>query len=142
MHPANEDYEISTEKGRLDVAFIHGQLAASYWASDRSRADVEESIRQSLCFGAYEKEGGRQVAFARVVTDGVTFSWLCDVVVDLEVRGQGLGKLLMESVVGHPDLGRTNITLATRDAHGLYEKYGFKRFEAMRLKSELNIFRP
>jgi GNAT superfamily N-acetyltransferase len=138
MKPGTEDHEISTDRGRLDLDFIHGQLAASYWAGDRTREAVAESLERSLCFGIYEKEGGRQVAFARVVTDYVTFSWVCDVVVDEEARGQGLGKLLMESVVGHPRLGGTHLTLATRDAHGLYEQYGFVRFEAMRLKSEHN----
>jgi GNAT superfamily N-acetyltransferase len=141
MNPVSEDFEVSTEKDRLDLDFIHGQLAVSYWASSRPRTVTEESIRNSLCFGIFEKEGGRQVAFARVVTDRATFSWVCDVVVDAEARGQGLGKLLMESVVGHPDLARTTMTLATKDAHGLYERYGFQRFEAMRLKADQNTRR-
>jgi GNAT superfamily N-acetyltransferase len=123
---------VSTDAGLLDVDFICAALAGSYWARDRPRHVVEQSIRNSLCFGLYEKQGGRQVGFARVVTDGATFSWLCDVVIDGSRRGMGLGKFLMSFVVAHPQVGGTVCLLGTRDAHGLYEKFGFARSEQMR----------
>lgn len=128
----NERYEVSMDPARLDLDFISRMLATSYWAAERPRAKIEASIRASLCFGAYERTSGRQVGFARIVTDGATFSWLCDVIVDETKRGSGVGKLLMGTVVAHPTVRSAPCLLATRDAHGLYEKFGFTRSEAMR----------
>jgi len=86
------------------------------------------SIENSLCFGAYC--GSKQVAFARVVTDGCTFSYLCDVFVDEEYRGKGISKALMAYVMDHPDLqSYRRFTLATKDAHELYRKFGFRDAE-------------
>jgi GNAT superfamily N-acetyltransferase len=116
--------EISTDRARLDIAYIHRYLSEEcYWALDRSRAIVEKSIVNSLCFGVYA--GERQIGFARVVTDYATFAWLCDVFIDAAYRGQGLGKRLVEAVVAHPELqGMRNFILATRDAHELYRRHG------------------
>ena len=75
----------------------------------------------------YAGDSGAQVAFARVVTDGATFGWLCDVIVDPAVRGDGVGKALLAAVVEDLEpLGLRRTVLATADAHGLYEKYGFR----------------
>ena len=117
--------EISTDKERLDVAMIHAFLAKdSYWVPGISRSDVEKSIRHSLCFGAYIT--GRQIGFARIVTDYVRFAHLMDVFVLPEFRGRGISKSLMENILSHPDL-RTiaRYTLGTQDAHGLYAQFGF-----------------
>ena len=117
------EIEISNDNNRLDVSMIHAFLAnESYWVPGISRQSVEKSIEHSLCFGAYS--GGRQVAFARVVTDYVRFAHLLDVFVLQEFRGHGLGKLLMNRILSHPEL-RTIIrfTLGTQDAHGLYAQY-------------------
>jgi GNAT superfamily N-acetyltransferase len=132
MAPETDRYVVSTDPGRIDADFVSCALADSYWAQGRTRATVEKSIRNSLCFGVYESASGRQLAFARVVTDGATFSWICDVIVDKDCRGRGLGKMLMESVANHPVVSGTMCLLATRDAHGLYERHGFVRAEAMR----------
>jgi GNAT superfamily N-acetyltransferase len=132
MPPETGRYVVSTDPARIDVAFVCSALAGSYWAQGRPREVVEESIRSSLCFGAYEASSGRQLGFARVVTDGATFSWICDVIVDKDSRGRGIGKMLIESVANHPVVARTMCLLATRDAHGLYERHGFVRMEAMR----------
>jgi GNAT superfamily N-acetyltransferase len=132
MPPPTRKYLVSTAPGLLDLDFICAALRGSYWAGNRTRAVVRKSIRNSLCFGIYERRGARQVAFARVVTDGATFSWLCDVVVDEKERGKGLGKLLLSSMLAHPRVRHTRCVLGTRDAHGLYEKFGFVRFEMMR----------
>jgi GNAT superfamily N-acetyltransferase len=118
----------------LDLDFVCRALRATYWAGSRPRSVIAKSVRDSLCFGIYEKRGKRQVAFARVVTDGCTFSWVCDVVVDEKERGKGLGKLLMSSIVAHPRVRKTRSILVTRDAHGLYQKFGFSRMEMMTRK--------
>jgi ribA/ribD-fused uncharacterized protein len=117
-------FTISTERARLDVAAIHNYLAnRSYWAQGRSLEVVRRSIEHSLCFGVYD--GEQQVGFARVVTDYATFAWLCDVFVLDSHRGLGLGKWLIECVVGHAELqGLKHFILATRDAHELYRRYG------------------
>ncbi len=131
MPPANGRYLVSTAPGRLDLDFVCAALAGSYWAGSRPRAVIRRSLRNSLCFGIYERRGGRQVAFARVVTDRATFSWICDVIVDEGLRGRGLGKLLMSAVCAHPLVRGTLCILGPRDAHGLYEKFGFARNELM-----------
>ena len=97
-----ETYLISTAPALLNLDFVCAALAQSYWAQKRTRPAIEESIRNSLCFGLYEKKSKRQVGFARIVTDSATVSWLCDVFVDEGERGKGLGKLLMAHVVAHP----------------------------------------
>jgi GNAT superfamily N-acetyltransferase len=132
MKPEHGDYTISTSKDRIDLDFVCKALAGSYWASDRPRSAIEESIRASICFGAYDRRDNSQVGFARVVSDGATVSWLCDVVVSEAHRRKGLGKLLVSAALAHPPLNGTTFFLGTRDAHGLYEKYGFVRSEMMR----------
>jgi GNAT superfamily N-acetyltransferase len=117
-------YAISTDRARLDVDAIHAYLSErSYWAEGRPRELVERSIENSLCFGVYDGEA--QAGFARVVTDYALFAWLCDVFILEDYRGRGLGKWLVESVVGHPVLANIRrIYLATFDAHELYRRYG------------------
>jgi GNAT superfamily N-acetyltransferase len=118
-------FEISTERARLDIRLIHEELSErSYWAQGRALSSVARSIEHSLPFGVYTQ--GRQVGFARVVTDYATFAWLADVFVLAEFRGQGLGKWLLEVIVTHPELqGLRRWVLATKDAHELYRRYGF-----------------
>jgi GNAT superfamily N-acetyltransferase len=116
---------ISTDKGRLDIGYIHAYLSEqSYWARGRSLAKVEKSIEHSLCFGVYC--GGRQIGFARVMTDYTLFAWLADVFVDEAWRGHGIGKRLIETVVNHPELSEVRrFVLTTSDAHDLYRRFGF-----------------
>ncbi len=117
--------EVSTDKDRLDIGMIHQFLStAAYWSRGIPRATVEQAIAGSLCFGGYLDE--RQVAFARVVTDGATFGYLADVFVLPEYRGHGYSKALMTVLMAHPRLqGLRRISLATSDAHGLYAGFGF-----------------
>jgi GNAT superfamily N-acetyltransferase len=121
-----DDYEISADAGRLDVAVIHKFLAEeSYWSRGIPRSTVERSIANSLCFGVYQ--GAAQVGFARVVTDRSTFALLADVFILEAHRGKGLSKALMRRVVEHEDLqGLRRFLLLTSDAHGLYSQFGFK----------------
>lgn len=117
-------YRISTDANAMDVDAIHAYLTTSYWAEGIPRDLVAKAIAGSLCFGIFHDD--RQVAFARVITDRATFAYLCDVYVLEDHRHRGLASWLMEAVVAHPDLqGLRRLVLATRDAHGLYQKFGF-----------------
>ena len=125
-HEKTEDGLLfSTDRGRLDIDAIHAFLSTeSYWVPGIRREFVERAIETSLCFAIYD--GARQLAFARVITDGAGFAWLADVFVVAGERGRKLGERLIEFVLAHPDLQRIRrFMLATRDAHGLYAKYGF-----------------
>ena len=117
-------YTISTDRKRLDLDVIHAFLTTSYWAEGRSRERVARSIELSLPFGLYH--GDAQVGFARVVTDDVVMAFLADVFVLPAHRGQGLGVWLVETVTSLPALRSIRRwLLGTRDAHGLYRRFGF-----------------
>jgi N-acetylglutamate synthase-like GNAT family acetyltransferase len=119
-----DDYLISSDPARLDVGVIHGFLRESYWAEGIPRDVVERAIQNSLCFGVYCRD--QQIAFARVVSDYATFAYLADVFVLAPWRGHGISKALMAEIVRHPDLQRLRRwLLGTKDAHGLYQRYGF-----------------
>ena len=119
-------YEISADAERLDVPLIHRWLTeSSYWAAGIPRDIVDRAIANSLNFGVYHHSDG-QVGFARVISDRATFAYLADVFVLDAHRGKGLSKRLMAAVLAHPELqGLRRWTLATRDAHTLYEQFGF-----------------
>jgi len=118
-------FSISTDPERLDVDVIWAWLRESYWSPGIPRAAVERGIRNSIPFGIYE--GPRQVGFARVITDRASFAYLADVFVEPGARGRGLSSWLMEVIAAHPDLqSLRRFLLATRDAHGLYAKHGFR----------------
>jgi GNAT superfamily N-acetyltransferase len=122
----DDGHEIDTDPDRLDQAQVHRWLATdAYWALGRAEAAMATAIANSRCYGVYDP-AGRQVGFARVVTDGATHAWLCDVYIDRTARGAGLGTWLAASVVA--DLQRRGIpriVLATADAHEVYRKAGF-----------------
>ena len=122
---ARDEYSISCDTSKLDLAVVHGFLSTSYWSLGLPREVLHRAIEGSLCFGLYR--GDSQVGFARVITDKATFAYLCDVFVLEAYRGKGLGRWLMEAIVSHPDLqGLRRFVLVTRDAHGLYEPFGFR----------------
>jgi len=117
--------EVSDDPKRLDLDVIHGYLTRSYWSPGIPRETVARAIANSLCFGVYADDGA-QVGFARLITDRATYAYLADVFVLEDHRGKGLSKLLMETIVAHPEVqGLRRWTLATRDAHALYARYGF-----------------
>ena len=121
---------LSTDPDELDLDWLVPALSErAYWALGRPRAIVEASIRGSLCFGAYEADGGRQVGFARVVTDEATYGWVCDVFVDEAARGRGVGQALMTAIVTEPRLATCRLVLSTRTAAGLYARFGFVPLE-------------
>ncbi|HEY0429633.1 MAG TPA: GNAT family N-acetyltransferase [Pyrinomonadaceae bacterium] len=125
MEWQNDEFTISTERNRLQIDVIQRYLAEeSYWARERTREQTITAIKNSLPFGVYK--GENQIGFARVVTDFATFAYLGDVFVLEDFRGKGLSKWLMETILSHPDLQNfRRWILATRDAHTLYEKFGF-----------------
>ncbi|MGA2758736.1 MAG: GNAT family N-acetyltransferase [Candidatus Cybelea sp.] len=121
-----DGFFISTDPARLDLDAIERLLGSAYWASQRSRAATDVAVKNSLCFGLYEARSGRQIGMSRVVTDYSTFAWLCDVIIEEEHRGKGLGTWMIEAVLADPrviHVGRW--ILATSDAHRLYERFGF-----------------
>lgn len=122
---AEKEFEISTDKSRLDLDVIYRFLSEeSYWANKRSLEQTKTAIENSICFGVYHD--GRQIGFARVISDKATFAYIGDVFILDEFRGGGLSKRLMQTMLEHPELqGLRRWVLATKDAHGLYEQFGF-----------------
>jgi GNAT superfamily N-acetyltransferase len=118
-------YEVSTDAARLDVSAIHAFLAATYWSPGIPLTTVERAIKNSVCVGAYLH--AQQVGFARMVTDKATFAYLADVYVLEQHRGNGLSKRMLQDLLQMQELqGLGRMMLATRDAHALYERFGFK----------------
>lgn len=118
-------YQVSTDPARFDVDRIHTFLRSTYWAANMPRRVLEKAIRHALCFGVFAER--EQVAFARVITDYATFAYLSDIFVVPEHRGCGVSKLLMQSILAHPELqGLRRFLLATKDAHRLYAQFGFQ----------------
>jgi GNAT superfamily N-acetyltransferase len=116
--------EVSTDKSRLDVPFIQDFLKDIYWAAGRTMAEVQTTIDASVCFGIYLD--GKQIGFARVITDYVVFAYLMDVFITPSHRGKGYSSMLIEAMMEEPQLQHVKIwRLATSDAHFLYEKFGF-----------------
>jgi GNAT superfamily N-acetyltransferase len=115
----------SFDPARLDLDVIHGFLTTSYWSKGIPRDTVARAIAGSMCIGAYDADG-RQVGFARLVTDRATFAWLADVFVLEGGRGQGIGRAMVQAFMDHPELqGLRRWALVTLDAHGVYRKLGW-----------------
>ncbi len=131
---------VSTDNSMLDINMIHhflGQL--SYWGKNISLQTVKPSIENSLCFGVYQQH--KQVGFARVITNFATFAYLCDVFILPDYRKKGLSKWLIQNIRNHPNLQKLRrLVLATADAHGLYEQFGFSRMKNQ--DRWMEIFQP
>jgi GNAT superfamily N-acetyltransferase len=133
------DYEISTDPARIDMAMVHEFLTNSYWAKGIPAETVRLSIEKSIPFGVYH--GQQLVGFARIISDLATFAYLADVFILPSHRRRGLSLWLMECIVSHPDLqGLRRWMLATKDAHGLYAKFGFAPVKSP--ESWMEIHRP
>ncbi|MFZ5352160.1 MAG: GNAT family N-acetyltransferase [Bacillota bacterium] len=123
-----DGYLISTDKSKLKKDIVCEMIQNTYWASEREKATIIKSIENSLCYGIYD--GSIQIAFARVITDYATYAYLCDVIINEAYRGKGIGKWLMECVINNPETSDVKKwRLVTKDAHGLYSRYGFKPLE-------------
>lgn len=130
MQWTKDEFTLTDELNRVDINEVCDMLSKTYWADKTPREKITKSINNSLCFSVFHENA--QVAFARVVTDETLFSWIADVIVDEQYRGRGIGKWMMETITNHEKIKHTKQVLATRDAHGLYEQYGFKKSELMR----------
>ena len=120
------DYKISDDKSLISLDKVCELLSKSYWAAQRPKEKNELAIKNSVCYGVYYK--AEQIGYARLVTDFCTVYWLCDVIIDETFRGKGLGKKLIECIVESDEFKDKCGILGTKDAHGLYEKYGFKKY--------------
>jgi GNAT superfamily N-acetyltransferase len=121
-----EGFTLSNDLEEMNLDMVHDFLSHSYWAKGIPFETLKRALENSLCFGIFS-HSNEQVAFARAVTDYATYAYLADVFVLEEYRGKGISKWLMQSVLEHPQLqGFRRITLATQDAHALYEQFGFK----------------
>ena len=123
------DFCISTDKSKLNIEVIHDYLSnESYWCKNVPFEKVKRSIEHSLNFGLYYKD--KQAGFARIVSDFTTVAYLGDVFILPGYRGLGHSKWMMETIMSHPDLqGLRRWILLTRDAHGLYKKFGWTEIE-------------
>jgi GNAT superfamily N-acetyltransferase len=139
------NFFISTDASKINIEAVHHYLCnESYWAKNIPLNIVQKSIQGSLCFGVYKKENETaftQVGFARIITDKATFAYLADVFIIEKYRGMGLSKWLMQEIMGHEELqGLRGWMLGTKDAHGLYEQFGFKRLENSERIMRLSAF--
>ena len=132
------NYYISKDSTKIPVSQLAELLHKTYWAENRPVEAMEQSIRHSLCYGAYDPEDGKLIGFARVITDYATTYYLCDVVVEEAHRGKGIGKALLTEIVSDPRLCGLKALLLTRDAHGFYQRFGFRE-EPGRLMMKSNL---
>ncbi|CAE6873820.1 GNAT family N-acetyltransferase [Paraburkholderia domus] len=125
-----DDLTISSNKTDLDIEMVYAFLSQeTAGAQNMPRETFDRAIEGSLCFGAYIE--GKQIAFARLITDHATFAYLCDVFVLPAYRGKGYASALMKHVFASPSLtGLRRIVLVTTDAHHVYKPHGFKELVA------------
>ena len=128
-----DNFIISTEKKHVDIDTIHDMLGRSYWAKGRSRAEVERSVANSLCFSLLKDE--EQIGFARVLTDAMAYAIILDMIIRKDIRGQGLGKWLMNCICDHPEVAHLRQVLWTGDADDFYRKAGFEEMSKLKFMS-------
>lgn len=135
MEWQNGDIYLTDDSEAVDIDFVESMLRTSYWAADRPRAVIKASVKNSVSFSMfYNKE---QIGFARVVSDAVTFAWIGDVIIAPNFRRRGLGKWMMQCILEHPSIRVAGQQLLkTKDAHGLYQRFGFEQSDCMTRKNE------
>jgi N-acetylglutamate synthase-like GNAT family acetyltransferase len=120
------DFYISTDKGKLNKQKIHEEVSSTYWGKGRTWEETQMTIEKSICFGMFDKND-KQIAYARMMTDGLVFAYIMDVIVFDPYKGKGLGKKLVQHILDRPDVKKVNtVALKTMDAHSFYEALGFK----------------
>ncbi len=129
MEWTKDEFVLTDDSRRLDLERTFTLLQGTYWGVRRPREVVTRMIEHSLCLVLLR--GDIQVGFGRAVTDYTVFSWIADIVIEPQCRSGGLGKWMMECIVAHPAIRHTQMVLQTRDAHALYEKYGFTSSPAL-----------
>lgn len=133
MKIEKNNYFITDNTKKLDIEFVTNILQTTYWAKDRSKDTIKKAIEHSINFSMFKET--KQIGFARVVTDFTTFGYLADVIIDEQYRNQGLGKWLIETIISDERWKNLSLILATKDAHKLYEKYGFENTTRLMKKS-------
>lgn len=122
------EFLITTDPDKVNIDAVNDLLSRSYWSDKRNKEIIEKSIKNSLCFSLYHKD--KQIGFARVVTDYITFGYVRDVFIHEEYRSKGLGKWLIECVVSHPEMKNIErLMLATKDAQEFYKYKGFSQLQ-------------
>ena len=119
-------YSIKSGREAMQIDEIKRLLEQTYWADKREIGVVKKSIEHSLCYGAFLNENGKQIGFSRVITDYATTYYICDVIVDEQYRGQGVGKAMLDAIHDNKEVSSLRGILLTRDAHDFYRRYGFK----------------
>ncbi|MBR9854622.1 MAG: GNAT family N-acetyltransferase [Algicola sp.] len=121
------EFQISTDKNKLDIKKVHQEITSTYWGKGRTWEETLMTIGKSICFGMYSKED-EQIAYARMMTDGLVFAYIMDVVVFDPNKGKGLGKELVQHILNQSEVKKVNtVALKTLDAHSFYESLGFKK---------------
>ena len=123
------NYRIIKGADRISAGEAERLLKETYWANHRSAETIEKSMRNSACFGIWSDDEQKLIGFARVISDYATTWYLCDVVIDPAYQHQGLGKELVSYIASSPEFAGLRGLLLTRDAHGLYSRYGFESAE-------------
>ncbi len=131
-------FYISDDKRKIAPESVKPLIEQTYWASDRPLDTIAASIENSVCFGAFDSDSDELIGFARVVTDFCTCYYLCDVIVDESRRGNGVGKALVDTITSDSRFDGLEGLLITRDAQGLYSKYGFVSREGIFMGRGLN----
>lgn len=121
-----EKFYVKIGKENMQLESVKKLLDQAYWTKNRSIETIEKSMEHSICYGVFLRENNIQVGFARVLTDYATTYYICDVIVDSNHRGMGIGKKIMDTIESNEEISCLRGILATRDAHDLYRKYGFK----------------
>lgn len=134
MKWVRDNYILTDDKGAIDLEAVHDMLSRTYWAKGRPKEVIKATIEGSLCFALLK--GGRQVGFARVLSDFASHAVLLDIVVKEEARGQGLGKWMVQCVIEHPAISNLKKILWTRDGDAFYRQLGFHELKDLKLMSK------
>ena len=125
MIEVQKDIYFSSNKNDMDMELIYNFIHNSYWGKSRTFEEQKKAVENTLNFGLFHND--KQIAFTRVMTDFVFFGYILDVFIIDEYQGKGLSKLLMHNILNHEPIKNVDKwILATRDAHGLYAKFGFE----------------
>jgi len=131
-------YSIVVGADRMDFDEVMGLLKQTYWADKRSVEQVRKSMENSRCYGVYLEEEKKLVGFARVISDFATTYYLCDVIIDEAYQHHGMGAALVSYIENSPEYAGLRGILITRDAHGLYEKFGYETLNGRAMVKGLN----